>query len=193
MTAKIAREAAQMSSKIVLAALVLAGCSGAGPAPSADGGAGLGNASVSGTVLGETLVAQDAIAEEYLGGSTSPTANVIITNYPGACATSQASHVRPSSLMLDLSLQVDHAAVTARTYSFAAGELKASFYRSDATCKITGASTEAAGSGGSVSISSIADGLTGTFDLTFGTDHVTGSFHAPGCEPGTSSTISCGP
>ena len=188
LTLEAARWCTRMLPKAILAALVVVGCSGGGNTnPSA------GNASVSGTVWGETLVAQDAVAEEYLGGSTSPTATVIITNYPGACATIQASHLRPSSLALDLELQVDHAAVSERTYALAAGELKATFRRSDATCKLTGVSTEAAGSGGSVNITSTTDGLTGTFDVTFGTDRVTGSFHAPGCDPSTSSTIACGP
>lgn len=181
-----------MMPRALLLVLVSMGCSGGGANTAADASS-TNPTTVSGTVMGVTLDARDAVAEEYLGNTTSPTANIIITNYPNACATIQASHIRPSSLMLDLALQTNHAAVEVRTYTFATGGMKAHFYQSDATCKLTGVSTEAAGSDGSVTITSVTDGLTGTFDVTLGTDRVTGSFHAPNCDPSTSPTITCGP
>ncbi len=55
----------------------------------------------------------------------------------------------------------------------------ASYATQDATCNTSFSETA---SGGSVTLTTVSgSSVAGTFDLTFGTDHVTGSFSAPIC------------
>jgi hypothetical protein len=135
-----------------------------------------GHATVSGTLLGKPFVAQDAIA---VAANGSAEGFIVITDYPNACSLALASASKANSTAITFDFYMQH---------FAAGTYNTVFFRntdpniadaqvehSDATCSTNGASATS----GTVIITQVdATAVTGTFDVSFGADHTSGSFTA---------------
>ena len=142
--------------------------------------------SATGTVGGVSLGVQDAF---FANGVTTGTV-VGVTSFSGACETLYSSKRYPRS-SVGLSLQLiayegggPAGPVTAPgTFallgtSVGGDTFGASWDSVDGSCGDT--TTQA--TGGTVTVTAVtASQLTGTFDLTFGGDHVTGSFSATDC------------
>jgi hypothetical protein len=149
-----------------------------------DGGCPTGT-TVSGTIGGQSLSPAYAIA---LKGADDPSypnqISVFISNADGLCAFFQA---HPGANKADLRAvgfvlgATDAAAppVTPGTYAQmnSVDEMTAGYDSYDSTCN----DTSPAWNGGSVVVCGAGTSFTGTFDLTFGSDHVTGTFDAPLC------------
>jgi hypothetical protein len=156
------------SSLIVVSALVAA-CGGdpkSGPGSTCTDA---GTASVSGTLLGNAFAARDAVA--FPTGASS--GFIIVTDFSGACTYVGTTDAKASSNVI--SFDFAKTAIAAGTFDTTSVEVQ--YAQFDAKC--SSPQGESASSG-SVTISS-ADSktVTGTFDLVFSSDHVTGSFTAP--------------
>jgi hypothetical protein len=154
------------------AVVVIAAACGGGPA------------SVSGTVGGVTVQSSDALFG-VPGGSTSGTV-LAITSIGAACSkvTTGTSFKGPATALSIELVQNGGAVTSPGTFpelSSAQGSTSAfagSFDSWDASCSDTTTPI----SGGTVTITAVsASSLTGSFDLTLGNDHITGSFNAPNC------------
>ncbi len=138
--------------------------------------------SATGTVGGASLNAQDAVFANLQTPSTSGTV-LAVTSFTGACDDVTNSRLPKSSAVLSIQMVSNGGTVTAPgTFSFpnatGANFLGASFAAYDATCTAT--RTDA--TSGSVSVTAVsASQMTGTFELTFGNDHLSGSFNASYC------------
>lgn len=150
-------------------------------------GCGSGN-SVTGTVQGNSLAAQDALsfqASESFGGVTEFLVGALIVNISSACSTAtndQATNKTPPNLT-GLSLAVANtAAIAPGTYNITSSSVPAAsagFTKTDATCNNT---VNASATAGTITISAIdSSHAQGTFNLTFGSDTLTGNFNAPNC------------
>ena len=144
------------------------------PTESADGSACnvQGNASVSGALNGSTLDAKDAIE---VFDPTKGTFTFLITDYASACAVGNATH--PGSNVV--AITYDKTMLGSGTYDVAQTQgLAASFSSYNSACK---ASTTMAAASGTITFKLDTCGGEGSFDLTFGADHLTGSFTASVC------------
>jgi hypothetical protein len=175
----------------------LAACSST-PSPGATGGSatttttgtgGPSSATVTGTLAGRTLSPAYAIALKGVDDASYPNQiSIFIANQPNLCALAQSQASNPNTQkanMLDLILVLGETnasgpAVTPGTYtpSTMPDELTAGYTSLDANCM--GADSEE--TAGSVTVTAAGASFAGTFDLTFGADHVTGSFDAPLCD-----------
>jgi hypothetical protein len=160
-----------------------------GDAPSVEGGGSCPTTNtVTGTVGNQTLAPGGAMAALGLSDASYPNqATIVIANVSGVCALTQMLAVNPSHqtanlVYLSLTLGATSSAagpVTPGTYTptTMVNQLTATFGSTDATCQ-TAAQEETAGQ---VVLCSAGATFAGTFDLTFGADHVTGTFAAPFC------------
>ncbi len=154
---------------VVFAVFAVAACSSA-------------STSATGTVGGASLNAQDAVFANLQSGSTSGTV-LAVTSFTGTCNDVTNSRLPKSSAVLSIQMVSNGGVVTAPgTFSFpnasGANFLGASFSAYDATCVPTPTDATA----GTVSVTAVsASQMTGTFDLTFGNDHLSGSFNAAYC------------
>jgi hypothetical protein len=143
-------------------------------------------APATGTVAGIALEAHDAF---FVNSSVTTGTVVGITSFSGACETLYTNDRLPGSsavLSLQLVSYTDGGAagpVTAPgTFSLlpslGTNEFGAEWTSVDASC----VDTTISATGGSVTVTDVsASELTGSFDLTFGADHITGSFSASEC------------
>jgi hypothetical protein len=124
---------------------------------------------VSGTLLGAPFSAADAVAYP----SSDSSGFVVITDFASACSFVGTNDAKASSKVL--SFDFLQTPIATGTFDTAAVDVQYAVF--DANCHSPyGESTDS----GTVTIASVGSGtVTGTFDLTFGTDHVTGSFTAP--------------
>jgi hypothetical protein len=144
--------------------------------------------SVSGTVQGTPLPAKDALllqGTEIFGGVSSTFAAVALLNFSNACATTQADLAadKDKPNVTDLAIAVVSLTnIEAGTYPITTQSVPAataSFSATDATC---GTTLNVQATGGSVTFNSLtASQATGSFNLTFGSDTLTGSFNASNC------------
>lgn len=132
-----------------------------------------GNASFSGTFAGSSLAAKDAIE---MFDPTVAKFTFLITDYADACSYDGATHAGSSVVEITYAGN----ALKAGDYDVAStAGLQAKYTRYDATCAAS--ATEAAASG-KITFDRLDDcGGTGSFDLVFGSDHVTASFTASLC------------
>jgi hypothetical protein len=150
---------------------------------------------VSGTVSGVTLTPMSAAAFLGLADASYPNqATIVIANVPDICAVIRSLFAHPSQLAANLDqllftlgeTSATAGPVTVGTYTPTStpDELTAQFESFDATCQPTGD----AGVGGveqtsgQVVLCTAGPTYSGTFDLIFGADHITGTFSAPLCE-----------
>jgi hypothetical protein len=143
-------------------------------------------ATVNGTVNGIQLVAGDSVyANQTLPGSSSSQTTIAIVNTGGVCAEMAKNQQSKNLDMLLLFLgNGGDAGTTAVTGpgTYTIGNVNsASFRVSDASCQPVPASSSDATSGTVTVTAYSTQTMTGTFDLMFGTDHVTGAFSAENC------------
>ena len=132
-------------------------------------------ASVTGTFLGKTLNAQDAVAFE--SHTTQYEVVVGVTDYKGACGL--GNDVKANSNVLAFIYQGATALVPAVIDIAQTNTMSAQFTEFDGTCQSP--QGESAGAG-TITFTRVDDcAVTGSFDLMFNTDHVTGTFAAPVC------------
>ncbi|HEY1960726.1 MAG TPA: hypothetical protein VGH28_34175 [Polyangiaceae bacterium] len=132
-----------------------------------------GNASFSGTFAGSSFAAKDAIE---MFDPTVAKFTFLVTDYAGACAAGGA----PRAGSTVVAITYDGNALKAGDYDVAStAGLHATYTRYDATCGV--AATETATTG-KITFDRLDNcGGTGSFDLTFGADHVTASFTGSIC------------
>jgi len=166
----------------------LTACSSSTSTGGTGGSAAAGSATVTGTLSGRTLSPAHAVALKGVDDSSYPNQiSVFIANQADPCALVQSLAGDPNAQkanLLDLILVLGETdangpAVTPGTYtpSTMPDELTAGYTSLDANCQ--GPQTEE--TAGSVTVTAAGASYVGTFDLTFGADHVTGSFDAPLC------------
>ncbi len=139
-----------------------------------DGGcSATGTATITGMLLGSTMAAKDAMSTSDSNGPF-----FVVTDYANVCAIGP-SNVKASSSTLLFSL-LSGSAFTAKTYNVPT-DVDVAYATWDATCN---SPTGESGFGGTVTVTQAdACGLQGTFDVTFNSDHITGTFTAPACTP----------
>jgi hypothetical protein len=183
-----------------MAAVALAVCAACG-----GGGATFttGSASVSGTINGQPMAPRDAVSAVLQVGSNS-VGEILIGSYDTICAKINA-HQEPRNSQA-VAIEIGNRSSTSITAPTATGTypvvlatdhshtgLQASlqFLATDASCNLI--TNIDAVAGGTVTLTRIdATGYAGTFDVTFGTSHVTGSFTSAQCAPlTTASTATC--
>lgn len=128
-----------------------------------------------GTVQGQTLAPKESFFQTALGDRVV----VVVIDDSGGLCSAKGNCVDPSSSTLTLTFFGLNPVVPG-TYAVGSG-VGASFERTDASCRniVEGGFATS----GSIVLSKLVDGsdAEGTFDLTFGGDHVTGQFAASWC------------
>ncbi len=104
--------------------------------------------------------------------------DVVITDFAGACVVVSSNALYASSKVIDLHFRGSGALQPGTYNAGGSNGLFPQYATFDAKC--SSPSGESAG-GGSVVVTSVAPTITGTFDLFFNSDHVTGTFDAPIC------------
>ncbi len=149
---------------------------------SSSGGGGDGTASVTGTIQGAAIPASDAVGlSSVASGSSEAAVGAIITNIASACSVLQDHGNPPSATALVVAVSAMGGSVATGTYGIVSQGFgaTASYATEDATCNT---SFSESASSGSVTLTTVSGStVAGTFDLTFGGDHLTGSFSAPVC------------
>jgi hypothetical protein len=158
---------------------------------------GPGDATVSGTIQGATVPASDVVGLYYVatfdGGVSQAQAGVIVTNVANACGVLQAHGNPPNATSLELVVSALGSSVATGNYAIVPQGYgaSASYATVDGNCNpsfVDGAT------GGSITLTTVSGStIAGTFDLTFGSDHLTGSFSAPICtySAGDGGTSTC--
>ncbi|HEU4759266.1 MAG TPA: hypothetical protein VFT91_04710 [Dehalococcoidia bacterium] len=157
----------------------------------------------SGTVRGASFQPRDAVfMTSSPPGSTGQLAFVAMSDQSGLCDKLKANQAPKSSSMFGLVLGVMDTTglgalvpgsyvVVSRSSSTTGNISMAFFDHLDAWCQSTFGPASAEGTAGSVELTDITieagGSASGTFDVNFDTDRVTGSFVAPYCD-GTMST-----
>jgi hypothetical protein len=151
-------------------------------------GGSAGNASVKGTINGKSFSSAHAISSNAAGQTS---AVVIISNVSDLCSRVSSPTPPLNTQALTFSLfevdSSDNVSAPAHTGDYAvlaqagaAGQFVSAGY--EAIGATTSDTTEAEPTAGKVTLTSFAnDDFVGTFDLTFGTDHVTGTFDPTPC------------
>lgn len=166
-------------SVLLAAGALLAGGAMACSSPSSAGES-TGSCTVSGSLLGAPLTVRDCAS------ATSTTAgrfvtDIAITDFGGACGILMSNALRANSKVLDLHFN-SSSALALGTYNVGSSGFDAQFATYGPTCDSP--SGESAG-GGNVVVTRLTPTIDGTFDLSFGADHVTGGFSVPNCSPGS--------
>ncbi|MGD0528252.1 MAG: hypothetical protein ABSE49_24165 [Polyangiaceae bacterium] len=183
---------------VAWATAIAAAVAACGGSTSTLGGAANG-AQVNGTVDGVTMTVVDQVGVSgtvTTNGSTGSYAGAVITNIAGTCSVVQSHANPPNAQALSLVVYGSGTTVGPGTYtvgSTAVSGAQVTFAAQDAMCTST-ASADA--TGGTVTLSVVnGTSIEGSFDVTFGSDHVSGTFDAPVCAvPTTTGTTTppCG-
>jgi hypothetical protein len=156
-----------------------------GPSATGDAGGTSGAIHVNGTLGGQTLTLVDSIAIQ-----TSTQTEFLITSYSGACGYAQAGNEKETSGFLKIKLDTN-SPLAPGMYPLTDASSDAEYKTLDATCS-SDIKNEA--TAGTITITASTDAqISGTFDLTFGADHLTGSFAAAVCAGVPSSSSGCTP
>jgi hypothetical protein len=147
----------------------------------ATGCASNGSGTVSGTFNGTPLTVTTALSStSTVSGNQSST--VVLGNWANGCSLGPNSNPKNSAALVLVLTQGTTPVSAAGTFTIGAtsGNIATvTFIGNDDKCVVTRAET---GVSGSVVVTAVGDGLTGTFDVTMSNgDHVTGSFDAPNC------------
>jgi hypothetical protein len=166
---------ARLSMAATISIAAVAACS------SSSGGSS-GTASVTGTIQGAAVPSSDAVGlSSVASGGSEAAVGAIITNIAGACGVLQSHGNPPSATALIVAVTAMGGAVATGTYGVVAQGFgaSASYATDDMSCNT---SFSEGASAGSVTLTVVSGStVAGTFDLTFGSDHLTGSFSAPVC------------
>jgi hypothetical protein len=131
-------------------------------------------ATLTGTLLGNTMAVKDAMSTSDSNGSF-----VVLTDFANVCAIGP-NNLKANSSTLLFSLLSGATSFAVKTYNVPV-DVDVAYATWDATC---GSPNGESSTGGTVTITKAdACGVVGTFDVTLNTDHVTGSFTAPACAP----------
>jgi hypothetical protein len=151
--------------------MVGAGCN-AGPAG--------GEATMTGTLLGKSFTPVDAVsATNTTGGTTTTT--IVFTDFAGACDMLQGDVIGGSSDILSFTFTGSSPLGTG-TFSVTAPTRGTTAEGHFAEFTVCGSTAAESTSAGTITVTGVdSSGITGTFDLTFESDHVTGTFTAPTC------------
>jgi hypothetical protein len=171
MAKSVRRRRALRHLSFAVTAMACTSCSSASTTGSAAG-------SLTGSVGGVSLDVQDAFFVNNNPGTTGTVVN--LTSYPGACReTYIGGHFPSKSVAMGFQLAAPGDGGLGPVAAPGKPVLAGAYWDSvDASCQI--ATTNA--TGGTVTITAVsASQLTGSFDLMFGNDHVTGSFVASNC------------
>jgi hypothetical protein len=179
--------------KKILAVALVAICAACGGGNGSSGGNG--SATVSGTIGGQSMTAQDAISAVLGAGTPQSLAFIFITNSANQCSRITAHQAVRNGQALGLEIGTQSGTtITAPgpgTYPIStvagtggvSGPLAvAAYVATDATCTPT-TTVPLEGASGNVVLTSVSDsGYVGTFDVTFSNnEHVTGSFNTATC------------
>lgn len=126
-------------------------------------------------LLGKPLNAQDSVAFE--AHTTQYEVVVGITDYKGACGL--GNDVKANSNVIAIIYQDATPLAPAMIDIAQTNTLSVQFTEFDGTCQSPAGESASSGTITFTRVDSCA--VTGTFDLMFNTDHVTGSFAAPVC------------
>lgn len=143
-----------------------------------------GGATATGTVSGVSVPTTDVVGLIEPAGGGFTLAGVAYTNVGDTCGIIQreaSGGPEPANtVVLSLTVQVAGSSVPAGTYSINGQPgLFADFVTTDANCQTH---LHPNPTSGSVTFTTISSSMVaGTFDVTFGTDRVTGTFSAPVC------------
>jgi hypothetical protein len=142
--------------------------------------------------MGLTFDAVDCISRPETYAATSPySGEVHIYTFGSACSKYEAQAFQKNSG--DINIAFDSSQLAPGTYashnsialctSPPCVDVNVTLIGGDARCAILDPYPRFS-TGGSVVVTEVSSaGIKGTFDLTFGTDHITGSFDAPTCGP----------
>jgi hypothetical protein len=149
-----------------------------------------------GAVSGTQLMVRDAHFVSPVSTPMGSVAQIFVTDYPGACTAAPTPYSLKGIGLLDLlvvnldagmpvPLVVGDYAVVSRNSNVTNGTFaNVSFSKLDNTCRNTLAATGVPGTSGTVHLSTVSAGtINGTFDVTFSSGHLNGSFMAGGCAP----------
>jgi hypothetical protein len=167
---------------VVVLVATLAACS-------SSSGGGSGTASVSGTIQGAAVPATDSVGLSSVStqnGVSEAAVGAIITNIANACGVLQDHGNPPGATALVVAVSASGGSVATGTYGIVSQGFgaTASYATQDMNCN---PSLNETATGGSVTLTSVSgSSVSGTFDLTFSGDHLTGSFSAPICNYSTS-------
>jgi len=161
-----------------------------------------GTATVSAPINGVTMTPQDAISVVFQSGSNS-LAEVFISSFPTACSKINA-HQEPknsqavvialgnrssTTAIVAPSVTGDYPVYLASDHSHIGVQASLQFLVSDQNCVLV---TQLDASAGTVTLTRIdANGYAGTYNVTFGTSTVTGSFSSAQCAPLANPTTTC--
>jgi hypothetical protein len=171
---------------IYAAAAALLSCGGgsSGPTP--------GSATFQGTVRGNPVTMADATSAEIQPSSSARNGVVVVSSASAICASLGTGKEPKSSQHLIVAVaEFNGTTVTAPTgpgvFPIVFGPTStrgaiATFVSTDATCQDPAAPNGAAATGGTITLTAVGATYSGSFDLTLDTtDHITGTFTAPGC------------
>jgi hypothetical protein len=133
-------------------------------------------ATVTGMLLNTTLAAKDAV---YVPPAGSGSGYLAITDFTGTCAVVKQNANKKNSNVLVFVFTGPAAATGMRSVG---PMLDVQYAQYDAMC--SSAMGESATSGSITITKADMCGLVGTYDVTLGNDHVTGTFTAPTCAAG---------
>jgi hypothetical protein len=125
-------------------------------------------------------------------GVTEAAVGAIITNIANACSVLQDHGNPPGATALVVAVTASGGSVATGTYDIVSQGFgaTASYATQDAMCNT---SLNETASSGTVTLSSVSgSSVSGTFDLTFFSDHLTGSFSAPICSYSTATDAGAG-
>lgn len=151
------------------------------------GGCAPASATLTGTMLGQTLTPKDAVSFE--AHTTEYEAVVVITDFTGTCAL--GNDFKKNSNVLSMVYLSSSTPLTPAKFDLAQSTVwDAQYAQYDATCNSPQGESS---TGGTITITSVdACGITGSYDLTLNSDHVTGAFTAPSCNnPSDGGTGAC--
>jgi hypothetical protein len=164
----------------------------------ADSGGGA-SATVNGTAAGRTIAAKDAVAiisKEEAGGEKKTTAVINIRDAAGVCADLKGGRAvkQSTALTLRVGLGNPHTqpVIAAASYDLAKdGQIEGGNYitvnakvsKLSDFCQEELAEATRTATAGTITIATISEArVSGSFDLTFGTDKLTGTWDAPLCD-----------
>lgn len=163
--------------RLLVATLAVCGsiaCSSLNGNTTTDGGqcaGSTGSATLNGTMQGATLLPKDAVVTRSGGGTF-----IAITDFADACGLGNGFQKNSNVVSFDFY----GATLTPGTVQVGSA-LSVQYAAYDQTCNSPNGESATAGSVTLTGVSACT--ASGTFDITFGSDHVTGSFRAAACAP----------
>ena len=147
------------------------------------------SATLTGTMLGQTLTPKDAVS--FQAHTTQYEAVVAITDFTGTCAL--GNDFKASSNVLSMVYLSNTTPLVPAKFDLTQSSVwDAQYAQYDATCQSPQGESSTSGT---ITITSVdACGIVGSYDLMLNNDHVTGTFTAPNCDnPADGGAAGCKP